>query len=73
MRRTFRVPAAFEIGVSTSSADIDGWDSLSHAVFIMGIEQEFSVEIPVDEAYALPDVGALTSLLERLIKEQRSS
>lgn len=69
MKRTFRVPSSFQICPETTSADIDGWDSLSHAVLIMNVEQEFGIEIPLDKAYALPNVGALAAVLEQLSDE----
>lgn len=70
MRRTFRVPEGYRVVAETTSADVDGWDSLSHAVFVMNIEKEFGVEIPLDAAYSLADVGALAALLDRLVAKR---
>ena len=44
---------------STQARDVTGWDSISHALLIMKIEESFGVEFSDEEIYTLPDVGAL--------------
>lgn len=66
MRRTFRLRDGYEVDPSTTSADVDGWDSLSHAMFIMELEREFNVEIPLEKAYSLANVGEMAQLLNGL-------
>lgn len=61
--RTFRVCQKVKIDRHTTSTDIDGWDSLSHALLIMGVEEEFGVSLPFDEVYQLGDVGELVDLI----------
>lgn len=66
MISTFRVPAGATIDDATTSADIEGWDSLSHAMLIMGIEEEFKLTLPFDRIYQLDNVGALVRLIREL-------
>lgn len=66
MTELFRIPAGARIEPQTTSADISGWDSLSHAVLIMKIEESFGVDLPLDRVYALNNVGELSSLLHEL-------
>lgn len=63
MAEMFRIPAGTHIGPQTTSADVDGWDSLSHAVLIMKLEEVFGVDLPLERVYALKDVGELVQLL----------
>ena len=52
---------------STQARDVDGWDSISHALLIMKIEESFGVVFSEEEIYTLPDVGALYDrTLERM-------
>lgn len=68
MVQTFRVPADVAIERETTSADIDGWDSLSHSLLIMNIEEEFGVDLPFDRVYELQNVGELADLLQEVIQ-----
>jgi acyl carrier protein len=63
MRQTFVVPAGTVVTRATSSADIDGWDSLSHALFILGLEDAFGIELPLEKTTEARDVGELIDLL----------
>jgi acyl carrier protein len=62
--REFNVTPAL-VTRETTAADIDGWDSISHASLIMTIESEFGVVLDIDEAYSVETVGALHDLLSR--------
>lgn len=66
MVQTFRVPAGVAIERGTTSADIDGWDSLSHSLLIMNVEEEFGVDLPFDRVYELQNVGELADLLREV-------
>jgi len=66
MHKTFRISGGTRIDAQTTSADIEGWDSLSHAVLIMNIEEAFDVDLPLDRVYALNDVGDLVNLLREV-------
>lgn len=59
-------PAATRVDPATTSADVEGWDSLSYSILIMNVEEAFGIELPVDRIYELDDLGALS----RLVVEQ---
>ncbi len=62
IRRTFRQPSA-EVDRATTAMDIDGWDSLSHTMLILQVEQRFGVRLPADRVHELDDVGELADLV----------
>ena len=69
MRGVFIVPPELVVGRSTSSADVNGWDSLSHSLFILGVEDEFGVDLPIDKTYEMQNIGELVDLItERQMK-----
>jgi len=53
----------------TQAGDIDGWDSLSHAVLMLRLESEFGIQFSLEDAYGFGDVGELVDhvagMLER--------
>jgi acyl carrier protein len=67
MVRTFPNIRASSVTRNTVSSDVEGWDSLSHSMLIMGIEGEFAMELPLGEVYELANVGALADLVDRLL------
>lgn len=52
------------IGRDTEAADVEGWDSLSHAILMLRIESHFGVRLPLDQAYDFDNVGALADFIE---------
>lgn len=63
VKSTFQLATDMTVTAATTSADVDGWDSLSHSILIMRIEEEFEIELPVDRVYDLKDVGELVQLV----------
>lgn len=63
MRQVFGVSSTTAITRSTSSVDIDGWDSLSHSLFILGVENEFGMDLPLDKTYEMKNIGELVDLI----------
>lgn len=63
MVRVFQLRDGSHISRATSDEDIDGWDSLSHAMLIMAIENDFGVDLPLERATVAHDVGALVDLV----------
>lgn len=63
MATVFSPPDGTAITRATSSADIEGWDSLSHSIFILGVEDEFGMDLPIDKTYEMKDVGDLVDLI----------
>lgn len=65
--KTFRPGGDVRIVPSTTRSDVPRWDSLSHTMLVMSIEDEFGIELPLDELDGLPDVGALVELVRRTV------
>ncbi|MES1219660.1 MAG: acyl carrier protein [Bacteroidota bacterium] len=53
----------FEMKENLSSADVDGWDSLTHMIIITEIEKEFKVNFKLKELGKLNNLGSLISLI----------
>ena len=49
--------AKLVIGFATDSNSIPDWDSVSNILLIDKIEQEFSIEIPINVIYESKNVG----------------
>lgn len=54
----------FEMRDDLTAADVDGWDSLSHAMIIMEIENHFGVKFSLREINKLSDMASLLNLIE---------
>lgn len=67
IRTTFNVPPNIPIAADATSADVLGWDSLSHTMLIMKVEDEFGIELPLDELDGLGNVGALVALVQKTV------
>lgn len=50
---------------STTALDVDGWDSLSHSMLLLELEQAFGITLDADEAARCANVGELADCIER--------
>lgn len=64
-RTTFKASGA-AITPATTADDVDGWDSLSHALFLMNLEREFAVRFEPADVIDLENVGELVRLVDSL-------
>lgn len=65
MRQTFRKGAQIEtISPDTTSNDIAGWDSLTHTLFVMALEDEFEAALPMEATLEADNVGDLVKIIE---------
>ena len=51
------------IGPQTVASDIAGWDSLAHARILAGLESALGIDIDIDRAFALANIGQLVALI----------
>jgi len=51
------------INDTTSSDDIEDWDSLNHINLVSAIEKEFKIKFALGELMILKDVGAMVDLM----------
>lgn len=68
LRSTFGI-SSDSIRETTRAEDVEGWDSLSHLVVLSGIEKRLNVKLPLTEAYAVENVGALIDLATRVAQQ----
>ncbi len=59
-----------EIAPSMTALDVDGWDSLSHSMLLLDVEQEFSIELDIARVSACRDIGELISYIDSLQPQQ---
>ena len=52
---------------SSSSSDVEEWDSLSHLSLISDVEDEFSIKLTLDEISNSKNLGELVSAIMRHI------
>ena len=57
------------ISDSTSSDDVEEWDSLNHINLVSAIEKEFKIKLALGELMTLKDVGAMIDLIIKKINE----
>jgi len=51
---------------TTSAADVDGWDSLTHVSLMLVIEKRFGIRFKSAQVASLKNVGELADLIETL-------
>jgi len=54
------------ISRTTRAMDVRGWDSLSHTMILMNLEDGFGVQLPMDRVLRLGTVGDLVDLIAEL-------
>lgn len=60
---------SIELNDQTTSADIDGWDSLEHIDLIVSVEKEFGMKFTMSETTGMKNVGEMVDIiLERAAK-----
>jgi acyl carrier protein len=59
---------AMVIEDTTSSDDIEEWDSLNHINLVSAIEKEFEIRFALGELMTLKDVGAMIDLMVEKLK-----
>ena len=52
-----------ELTDSTTSDDIEDWDSLEHVNLIIAVEQEFGIKFTMGEVTGMKNVGALVDII----------
>lgn len=57
------------VTTGTTASDVEGWDSVAHVEFIIGIESEFGIRLTTGETSNLPDVGALVTAIGRHLRK----
>ncbi len=61
---SFGVDAA-SLDDTTMARDVEGWDSLAHAILIIRLQRAFSVRLDPAKANGAQDLGQLIALIEQ--------
>jgi acyl carrier protein len=61
--REFNVDLA-TLSAASEAADVSGWDSSTHLVLMMALEEEFGVSFELDEVTELTSIGAIADALD---------
>jgi len=48
---------------ATQAGDVRGWDSLSHTMILLQIENSFGVRLPIERMYEMKNVGELVDVV----------
>jgi len=66
IREETRCGGTVSITRETRAMDVRGWDSLSHTMILMQLEDGFGVRLPMDRVLRLGTVGDLVDLIGEL-------
>ncbi|HEY2871688.1 MAG TPA: acyl carrier protein [Reyranella sp.] len=64
--REFNVDAA-SLTADSGDADVSGWDSSTHLVLMMALEDEFGVSFVLDEVTELTSIGSIADAIDARI------
>ena len=56
------------VNEATTSADIDGWDSLEHINLISAVEQEFGIHFGMGQIVSMKNVGEMVDIIASKVK-----
>ncbi|MFO1450647.1 MAG: acyl carrier protein [Opitutaceae bacterium] len=58
------------ISRTTRAMDVRGWDSLSHTMILIQLEDGFGISLPMDRVLRLGTVGDLVELIAELTADR---
>ena len=58
--------AGLTVEDSTTAADVDGWDSLTHISLLEAVEDEFGISFDMKAIHKLKNVGEMVDLVLEL-------
>ena len=54
---------SIELSETTTAADIEDWDSLTHIMLLSAVEDDFGIKFDMKTVQGLKNVGAMVSLI----------
>lgn len=57
----------FKLTETSTTNDIDGWESATHMMIITEIENQFNIEFELSELWSMKNVGDLVNILKSKI------
>lgn len=70
--RTFRCDPA-TLTHRTQAEDVDGWDSLSHTVLLVSLEDEFGIRLNYEDVLDVENVGGLIECVRNAARSRPAS
>lgn len=64
---------ALRLVETTTAADVDGWDSISHIQFMIRVEQEFGIRFKSAEIGSVQNVGELARRVDGHLRNRSAS
>ena len=61
--REFKIKAE-TLTAETDAADVNAWDSTTHLVLMMAIEDEFDISFELDEVVELTTIGRIAEAID---------
>lgn len=61
--------SSVEVNRDTIAEDVPGWDSLSHTIFVLMLEDAFGITLPPD-TNLFANIGELADAIETLVSAQ---
>ena len=58
---------SIELAETTTAADIEDWDSLSHIMLLSAVEDDFGIKFDMKAVQGLKDVGAMVDLIQETL------
>ena len=58
---------SIELSESTTAADIEDWDSLTHIMLLSAVEDDFGIKFDMKAVQGLKDVGAMVDIIQELL------
>jgi acyl carrier protein len=63
--------APADLSAASEAADVDGWDSVSHAMLVLGLEETFGAPLEFERTLETNNLGALSAYIDSVIKSSR--
>ncbi len=57
-----------ELSETTTAADIESWDSLTHIMLLSAVEDDFGIKFDMKAVQGLKDVGAMADLIAQMLE-----
>jgi acyl carrier protein len=54
----------FKLTETTTTEDVDGWESATHMMIITEIEEQFNIEFELSELWSMKNIGDLLNTLK---------
>ncbi len=58
----------FKLSQTTTTHDVDGWESSTHMMIITEIEEQFNFEFELDELWSMKNIGDLVTCIQNKVE-----